>query len=103
MDGVAGGYPRTMPEHLSPPHRTTDAIGAPAPSSPPAPAIAASSGPTLHSLVNPPLVALGVAVLFLLALLVAVMISSDGDTESADEAGAAVPVHAEVGADGRTG
>jgi hypothetical protein len=48
-------------------------------------------------------VALGVAVLFLLALLVAVMISSDGDTESADEAGAAVPVHAEVGADGRTG
>lgn len=102
MDGAAGGYPRNMADPLSPTDRTTDAVRFPA-SPPSAPVIGAPPGTTLHSLVNPPLVALGVAVLFLLALLVAVMLGSDSDTESADEVGAAVQKYAEVGADGRTG
>ena len=90
---------------LSVADRTTDTVRFAAPSGSPAPASAVAAPPemTLHSLVNPPLVALGVAVLFLLALLVAVMIGSDSDTESADEAGAAFPTHAEAGADERTG
>lgn len=92
----------TMPGPLSPAARTTDVVRVPAPYPSPAPAIAAAPEATLRSLLNPPLVALGLAVLFLLALLVAVLIGSDGDTESADEVGAAVPKHAEVAADART-
>ena len=44
-------------------------------------------GPTL-TLVNPPLVALGLAVLFLVALLVIVLLTGDGGPPSADDAGA---------------
>jgi hypothetical protein len=44
-------------------------------------------GPTLP-LVNPPLVALGLAVLFLVALLVIVLLTGDGGPPSADDAGA---------------
>jgi len=42
-------------------------------------------GPT-PPLVNPPLVALGLAVLFLVALLVAVLLTRDGGPPSADDA-----------------
>lgn len=55
---------------------------------------------SLRSLANPPLIALGLAVLFLLALLVAVMLGSDAETASADEAGAVIAVDAEAGAVG---
>lgn len=55
---------------------------------------------SLRSLANPPLIALGLAVLFLLALLVAVMIGTDAETASADEAGAAIAVEADAGAVG---
>ena len=57
----------------------------------------------LRSLANPPLIALGLAVLFLLALLVAVVIGSDAETASADEAGAAVAVDAQAGVVGPPG
>ena len=64
----------------------------------PTPATAARLGPTMRSLANPPLIALGLAVVFLLALFVAVMLGSDAQTASADEAGAAVVTPAEDGA-----
>ncbi len=52
---------------------------------------------TLQELANPPLIALGLSVVFLLALLVAVVIGSDAETASADEQGAVVVTQADGG------
>jgi hypothetical protein len=98
------GTSRVMLESVARPDETTDATGLAAPHAPAAVRAIGGSPPatSLHSLVNPPLVALGLAVLFLLALLVAVMIGSDSETASADEAGAAFPTHTAAALDGRT-
>jgi hypothetical protein len=92
-----------MLDSLALPDETADAIPLPASHAPAGGPVTAGppAGASLRSLVNPPLVALGLAVLFLLALLVAVMIGSDSETASADEAGAAFATHAVAGADGR--
>ena len=95
--GPAGTW-GTMLDAPARPHEPTYASLVPAASPSPAPAGVPTPGASLRSLANPPLIALGLSVLFLLALLVAVMIGSDSDTESADEAGAPVPASVEVGA-----